>query len=145
MKVLSKSSEYGLRALLYMVSKKDEQEYVNIREMSERLDISFHFLTKILQSLTQADLLTSYRGPSGGVAFKADPDAILLSDVVRILEGNDFFETCLLGLPGCGEKKPCPMHQFWAAIRDALKHEFETTTLAAMGQATIVRQLRLMP
>lgn len=146
MKVLSKSSEYGLRALLYMVGKRGgEQEYVSIREMSEQLDISFHFLTKILQSLTQSNILASYRGPSGGVAFNIPPEKIMLSDVVRVLEGEDFFDTCLLGLPGCGEKKPCPMHQFWKEIKAALKHEFETTTLAQMGQITLDSRLRLMP
>ena len=146
MKVLSKSSEYGLRALLYMAGKSgDQQEYVNIREMSEQLDISFHFLTKILQSLTQANLLVSYRGPSGGVAFLIPPNEILLSDVVRTLEGEDFFETCLLGLPGCGEKRPCPMHQFWATIRGDLKEEFESTSIASMAQDAKMKQLRLMP
>ncbi len=145
MKVLSKSSEYGLRALLYMVGKGDGKEYVSIREMSEQLDISFHFLTKILQSLTQANLLVSYRGPSGGVAFNISPDKILLSDVVRVLEGADFFDTCLLGLPGCGEKTPCPMHQFWKEIRGALRQEFEHTSLAEMGQSALSRSLRLGP
>lgn len=145
MKVLSKSSEYGLRALLYMVAKGGGQEYVSIREMSEQLDISFHFLTKILQSLTQTDMLSSYRGPGGGVAFKIPPEKILLGDVVRVLEGDDFFDKCLLGLPGCGEKAPCPMHGFWKEIKGALKREFETTSLAEMGRATQTARLRLVP
>lgn len=145
MKVLSKSSEYGLRALLYMVGKDGGQEFVSIREMSAHLDISFHFLTKILQSLTQANLLVSYRGPHGGVAFKVPPAQILLGDVVRVLEGNDFFDKCLLGLPGCGELAPCPMHAFWKEIRGALKDEFENTTIADMGQKALKRNLRLMP
>lgn len=128
-----------------MVSKNEAQQYVSIREMSEKLDISFHFLTKILQSLTQANLLVSYRGPSGGVAFNVPPDQILLGDIVRVLEGDDFFDTCLLGLPGCGEAVPCPMHQFWKEIRGAFKQEFEITTLAKMGQNAQERWLRLMP
>ena len=145
MKVLSKSSEYGLRALLYMAGKAGEQEYISIREMSEQLDISFHFLTKTLQNLTQAGILASYRGPSGGVAFNMPPDKIMLSDIVRVLEGADFFDTCLLGLPGCGERRPCPVHRFWADIRNALRSEFESTSLAEMGQSARLRELRLMP
>ncbi|MCC6410281.1 MAG: Rrf2 family transcriptional regulator [Saprospiraceae bacterium] len=145
MKVLSKSSEYGLRALLYMVTRSGEQEYVSIREMSEELEISFHFLTKILQNLTQANMLVSYRGPSGGVAFNTPPEDILLVDVVRILEGDDFFDKCLLGLPGCGERSPCPMHEFWKGIKAALKQEFETTSLAAMGKSIQLKSLRLVP
>jgi Rrf2 family transcriptional regulator, iron-sulfur cluster assembly transcription factor len=145
MKVLSKSSEYGLRALLYLVGNSSGQEYVSIRELSEQLDISFHFLTKILQSLTHAEILISYRGPNGGIAFKIPPEKIMLSDVVRVLEGDDFFNTCLLGLPGCGAQAPCPMHQFWKEIRGALKQEFENTSLASMGHAALLSSLRLGP
>ncbi|MBK8923925.1 MAG: Rrf2 family transcriptional regulator [Saprospirales bacterium] len=145
MKVLSKSSEYGLRALLYMVRKQNEQEYVSIRDLSEQLDISFYFLTKILQTLTQANLLVSYRGPNGGIAFKVPPEKIMLSDVVRVLEGSDFFDKCLLGLPGCGEMAPCPMHEFWKEIKGALKQEFDTTSLAEMGHNAQIRSLRLIP
>lgn len=145
MRVISKFGEYGLRALLYMVSHRNDQEYVSIRQMAEELDISFHFLTKILQTLTQKGLLQSYRGPNGGVAFLVPPEKILLADLIKALEGNDFFETCLLGLPGCGEKAPCPMHQFWKEIKGAIKSEFETTSLAEMGRSVQLRNLRLVP
>jgi len=128
-----------------MVAKRGGQEYVSIREMSERLDISFHFLTKILQMLTQANLLISYRGPNGGVAFKKPPEEIRLSEVVLILEGDDYFDKCLLGLPGCGDRQPCPMHQFWKEIKGSLKKEFDHTSLAEMGQIAVSRHLRLVP
>lgn len=146
MKVLSKSSEYGLRALLYMAGRQREGDtYVGIREMSETLDISFHFLTKILQALTQAQLLLSYRGPTGGVAFRVPPEQIPLGQVVRVLEGDDFFETCILGLPGCGSQKPCPLHQFWAGVRSEFKDEFDRTSIAELGQHALLRHLRLSP
>lgn len=145
MRVISKAGEYGLRALLYMVSKRADQEYVRISEMSEALDISFHFLTKILQSLTQKGLLRSYRGPNGGLAFQIPPEEILLADLIRALEGDDFFEKCLLGLPGCGEKKPCPMHDFWKETKGRLQEEFEHTTLADLGHTTRQNRFRLIP
>ncbi|MCK6691117.1 MAG: Rrf2 family transcriptional regulator [Thermoanaerobaculia bacterium] len=145
MRVISKAGEYGLRALLYMVSENGEQEYVNIRDMSEKLDISFHFLTKILQNLTQKGLLRSYRGPNGGVAFLIPPESIYLTDLIKALEGDDFFDKCLLGLPGCGEAQPCPMHNFWKEIKDKLKSEFAHTTLADLGQAIRKQRFRLIP
>ncbi len=144
MKVLSKSSIYGLRALLYIVSQKTWNEYVSIRELSEKLDISFHFLTKILQTLTQRNILESYRGPHGGITLKVPPDQIYLIDIVKILEGDDFFDKCLLGLPGCGEKAPCPMHEFWKEVKAKLRDEFETTTLADLGSNINHRSLRLV-
>ena len=65
--LLSKSTEYGIRATLYLTSLKQDG-YVSIRAISDELDISFHFLTKIFQKLTQAGLLQSFRGPRGADA-----------------------------------------------------------------------------
>ena len=113
MRIISKSGEYGLRALVYMAAHREEGEFVSIRGVAEKLDISFHFLTKIFQILTQKGFLHSYRGPNGGIAFQIPPENIVLSDLIRALEGDDFFDKCLLGLPGCGERKPFPMHNCW--------------------------------
>lgn len=126
-----------------MVSKKNESPYVSIGEISRELDISFHFLTKTFQLLTQNNILESYRGPSGGVAFAKPPDQVFLIDVVKIIEGEDFFDTCLLGLPGCGEAAPCPVHEFWKVTKEALKKEFETTSLAELGAKVSEKRLRI--
>jgi len=133
LKVLSKACVYGLRALSYIASQGSGGKYVSIREISEQLDISFHFLTKTLQVLTQEGLLLSYRGPNGGVAFKVPPEEISLMTVVKILEGGDFFETCLLGLSDCGTSKPCPVHDFWKETRQTMEDEFNSTSLADLG------------
>ena len=64
--LLSRSAEYGLRAALYLASL-EPSGFVSIRDISDHLGLSFHFLTKIFQKLTRAGLLHSYRGPNGGV------------------------------------------------------------------------------
>ena len=129
--LLSKSAEYGIRATLYLTSLKQEG-YVSIRAISDELGISFHFLTKIFQKLTLAGLLRSFRGPNGGVALARPADQITLMDLVVALDGPALFTECMLGLPGCGERKPCPLHDAWRAERERLKTLFESTTLAAM-------------
>lgn len=111
--------------------------------MAEELDISFHFLTKILQVLTQKGVLHSYRGPNGGVVLARDPGTLYLEELVLMMEGEDFFDTCLLGLPGCGERKPCPVHAFWKETKAALKEEFRTTSLEELGHQIRVGKVRL--
>ena len=143
MRVISKASEYGLRALLYMAAHRKSEEFVGIRQLAEELDISFHFLTKVLQTLTQKGVLVSYRGPNGGVAFLIPPEKLLLTGVFKALEGDDFFDKCLLGLPDCGEEQPCPMHNFWKTIKADLKAEFDTTSLADLGHSTRENRFRL--
>lgn len=128
---------------MYIVSQEDWSNYVSIRKVAEELDISFHFLTKIFQLLTQNDILESYRGPNGGIMLKRSPDKIFLIDIVKTLEGENFFDRCILDLPHCGEAVPCPMHEFWKETKQALKIEFESTSLADLGGQIQQRGLRL--
>ncbi|HET6569724.1 MAG TPA: Rrf2 family transcriptional regulator [Rhodothermales bacterium] len=130
--LLSNACEYGLRAALYLASLKQEG-YVPIRKISGELDISFPFLTKIFQMLTQAGLLTSYRGPNGGVALSRSADRIRLREIILAIDGPALFEECVLGLPGCGEQKPCPLHARWAVERDRIEQMFAASTLAEMA------------
>lgn len=129
--MLSKSCEYGLRAALYLASL-DEEGYVSIGTISDELDISFPFLTKIFQKLNDADLLTSKRGPSGGVALNRPADAITLYEVVAAIDGEALFQECVLGLPGCGDAEPCPLHDQWSEKRTQVETMFRNATLAEL-------------
>lgn len=141
--LLSKSCVYGLRASIYLALHAD-REYVSISEVSEKLGISFHFLTKILQQLTQKGLLTSYRGPNGGVAFVRPARDIIIYDIVAAIDGDDIFTSCILSLPGCGNQTPCPLHESWALIRNKIKTLFLTTSLADLAKGVRENNLRLV-
>ena len=131
--MLSSSTVYAIRASIYIAAHK-ENEYIAISEIAEKLNISFHFLTKILQKLTQDKLMRSYRGPNGGVAFTKPVNKIFLSDIVKSIETNPIFDECILGIPKCGEGKPCPLHDEWGAVRNRLKEKFENSNLADLAK-----------
>ena len=133
--LLSRGCEYGLRAMLYLIML-DEKGYVPIRRLSDDLEIEFHFLTKIFQQLSDAGLVGSQRGPKGGVALARASDRVSMLDVVLAIDGADLFTECVLGLPGCGEQKPCPMHKAWAVERERLKAMFSRTSLRDMALRT---------
>lgn len=140
--LLSKSCEYGLRATLYLASLESER-YVSIRKISEDLDISFHFLTKIFQTLTQASLMQSFRGPNGGIALARPASEITLRDIVIAIEGPALFTECVLGLPGCGSGNPCPLHARWGMVREQLEAMFASETLADFAVKIQAHDLRL--
>jgi Rrf2 family protein len=129
--MLSKSCEYGLRATLYLASRNDDG-YVPISTISDELDISFAFLTKILQKLNDAGLLTSQRGPRGGVALTRDANGVTLYDVVAAIDGEGLFQECVLGLPDCGNAEPCPLHEQWVEKRNQMETMFRQATLAEL-------------
>lgn len=140
--LLSRACEYGLRATFYIAAQKPDG-YLPIRAIGETLGISVPFLTKVLQQLTQADLLASFRGPNGGIALARPADQITLYDIVVAVDGPGLFVACVLGLPGCGSEKPCPLHEGWAVERDRLRALFLRTTLDDVAHRLQGADLRL--
>jgi len=141
--LLSKACVYGVRASLYMSLVYQEDNYISIRGMSQKLNISFHFLTKILQQITHAGLMHSYKGPNGGINLSKDPREITIIEIIDAIDGLDVFTECVIGLPGCGKNKPCPLHEKWAAARMELQDMFTNTTLHEMAVKSKELNLRL--
>ena len=114
--ILSKSCIYGIQAAIYVAAQGGER-FVPISTVAEQLNISFHFLTKVLQQFTQAGIMTSYRGPKGGVMISRSVQDVTLYDMVCAIDGPGIFSECMLGLPGCGHHQPCPAHDHWIHVR----------------------------
>jgi Rrf2 family protein len=120
-----------------------QTEYIPILRISKELNISFHFLTKILQTLTENKIMISYRGPKGGIALARPARSIKLIDIVHAIDGRETFNQCIFGLPGCGINTPCPLHGEWANSREKIKHMFEKTTLADLAEKINIFNLRI--
>lgn len=140
--LLSKSSEYGIRASLYLATR-DTGAYISVRQIGDTLDISPTFLTKVFQELNEAGLVVSRRGAHGGVSLERDPKTITLYDIVAAIDGEAVFRECVLGLPGCGEERPCPLHNTWARQRDQIELSFRRANLADVAEETRESNFRL--
>lgn len=139
---LSKSCEYALRSVLYLAARTGG-ELTPIRTISEALGAPYPFLAKVAQALIGAGILVSERGPSGGVALARPASDVTLEDIVIAMDGTGMFTECVLGLPGCGVRRPCPLHDSWAAVRDQLRHMFRRATLEEVVHRMAQDGLRL--
>jgi Rrf2 family protein len=142
MPILSKSCIYGIQAAIYIAAS-PHNEFVSIREIADKLNISFHFLTKVLQILTHKGIMTSYRGPNGGIALARPPSAISLAQVIKAIDGDSLFNECLLGLPGCGVAEPCPAHDQMTSMRSKLNRICSDTSLDVLAQRANQMHVRL--
>ena len=134
MALLSKTCVYGLRAMIRLAAHSATSEQpLPIRSIADELGIPFHFLTKIQQKLTQARILESTRGAAGGVRLTRPAASVRLIELVLPLDDEHLLEGCVLGLTGCGEQKPCPLHSAWTVDRKRLKALFEDTRLDALA------------
>lgn len=121
--ILSKSCEYAIRAAVYVAGKSKNKEKAGIIEIAEAIGSPMHFTGKILQTLTRQRILSSIKGPNGGFYIE-DDKSVYLIDIIRAIDGNDLFTSCVLGLKNCSDSKPCPMHDQIKPIRNQLFVEF---------------------
>lgn len=126
--ILTRSSEYAIELVLYLLSNKS-RDYYPLNVVADDTGLSFHYLSKIARSLIRNGILTSCRGPKGGVALARQADQITLNDVVSTIEGVDVFGKCIIRPERCNEDEPCPVHSQWLPIRERLQHLFLETTM----------------
>jgi Rrf2 family protein len=143
--MLSLSCKYALRAIVYIMSKAASLHRSGIKEIAEAIGANEHTTAKILQLLAKEGLVHSAKGPTGGFYLLPDAGPIYLIQVVRLIDGEQFFFECGLGLKECSEKKPCPIHHTYKAARADLYQKFCSITVQqlsdeiALGKAFLKR------
>ena len=128
--MLSATSKYAIRALIYLELYSNEEKKVGIREISKALDIPHHFLGKILQLLARHHFLNSVKGPNGGFYLKRPAIDIALMEIIELIDGKDSFEKCVIRNADCDHDNPCSMHHKMAPLWGEMKRVFATETIA---------------
>lgn len=132
--MLSNTSKYAIRAVIYLALKNEDGAKIGIKQISKDLDIPMPFLGKILQSLAKHKLLSSTKGPNGGFGLGKNPYDISLMDIVEVIDGLDNFDSCVLGLRTCtDENQHCSIHRNYATIRQQLKQLFQTENIGSLA------------
>jgi Rrf2 family iron-sulfur cluster assembly transcriptional regulator len=127
-KVFSKACEYGIKAIVYIAQEMEELSHVSLTDISNEIDSPLPYTAKILQQLVRGGILRSKKGPNGGFYLEKDVlKRITLATIVSTIDGDSIYTGCGLGLKNCDEKKPCPMHESFKAIRQDLRFMLENT------------------
>jgi Rrf2 family protein len=137
--LLSRACEYALQALLHLASVPKGQ-YVLVREIAEAYELSYPFLGKVIHTLVKNRLLDSQKGRGGGLTLAKPADEITFLEVIRVMEGPDFLQGCVLGLPRCGEPNPCPLHSQWAEVKEGIIQMFANRTVAQLLESVDQRK-----
>ena len=127
--MFSKACEYAIRAVMFVAQKSKDGARIGIREIAKGIDSPEHFVAKILQDLSRKGVIQSQKGPSDGFYLDDRSLNAPLADIVRVVDGEEIFTGCALGLKQCSETKPCPLHQEFKKIRDDLSHLLQQTSV----------------
>ena len=130
--MLSKKTQYGLKALGYLASKYG-QGPVLIAEIAAAKKIPIKFLESILLLLKQKNILDSKKGKGGGYFIAANPTNTSIATAIRIIDGPiallpcvslNFYEKCI----DCDETN-CGLKSTMEIVRDATLKVLEKKNL----------------
>ncbi len=117
--MLSKATEYAIKAMIFLATKEDRSAYVRIHEIAEAIDSPKPYTSKILNRLRRNGILESTIGAKGGFRIPAR-SRISLIQIVEAQEGPDSLDRCLLGLKSCSSSRPCPIHDQYKEVKENL-------------------------
>lgn len=127
--MLSKTCKYAIQAMIFIASL-NSKEPILAKQIAGALCIPREFLNKVMQYLVKAGFLVSVRGPGGGFILARDPKDITIFDIVKEIDGLEWFDSCLLRVGSCDLQNPCAMHDFWVKIRNQIRAILDHESLA---------------
>jgi len=143
--MLAKSTEYAIRALVYVQLKNWEEKRPGVVEIATEIEAPAAFSAKILQTLTRHKLLDSAKGRGGGFFFNEEQTELTLYQVIHVMEGDACFHRCGFGLKSCNDENPCPLHDKYKVVRDGFYDIVKKETIQSLstkiknGQAVLKR------
>ncbi len=130
--MISKKTKYGLKALTFIA--RQEEKTVPISLISESENIPHKYLESILLTLRKSGFLGSKKGKGGGYYLLKDASDILMTEVMRVLEGPiallpcvslNYYEKC----DDCKDEALCSLNKLMIKVRDSTLQIFRNTSL----------------
>jgi Rrf2 family protein len=132
--MIGKTTEYAIRALVYIFIQNQEGKRPGFKEISRKIDSPEQFTAKVLQNLARAELISSMKGRGGGFFFDQTATPLTIYDVIRVMEGEKFFSKCGFGLKRCDEESPCPLHDDYSPVRESFFNLVKKETIQSLSK-----------
>jgi len=97
--------------------------------LAEKTQVPSHYLAKVLQQLSAANLVSGRRGVRGGYKLSRAASTITLMDVVRSVSTLERIKTCPLRLTSHGTNL-CPLHRMMDQTAKVVMDQLGGKTLA---------------
>jgi Rrf2 family protein len=141
--MFNKETEYALRGLVYIKLQNLNGRRPGTVEVAKEIEAPPFFTAKILQRLVKVGLLESMKGKGGGFFFDPDKPELKLVKLVSATEGDKTFSGCGIGLKHCDKDNPCPLHEKYAPIREAINNLLSEATVQSLAGDVLKKELAL--
>jgi len=125
--MLSQTVEYALRAVVQLAAAAPASS--TTEKIAEVTKVPPAYLSKVLQALRKAGIVTSQRGIGGGVVLAKPAESLTILEVVNAVDPVQRIRTCPLELEAHGPNL-CPLHRRLDNALAQVEQAFQSTTLA---------------
>jgi Rrf2 family protein len=136
---LTRAADYAVRAMIQLAASSDDA-LVSLPELSRATGAPESFLSKVLQTLTRAGLISSRRGQSGGFRITMRGRAASMVEVIEAIDGAICLNICMIPGRSCARKAHCPAHPVWIKAQQAMLQVLSNATIAGMSAQTTAQK-----
>jgi Rrf2 family protein len=141
--MFNKETEYALRGMVYIKLQNIKKRRPGTAEIAKEIEAPQFFTAKILQRMVRSGFLNSIKGKGGGFYFDPDRPDLPLNKLITSIEGDSSFSGCGFGLKQCSETNPCPVHEKYAPIREAINKLVSEETVQSLAMKVYKEQFHL--
>lgn len=128
---ISTRGRYALRVLIDLAENSNDG-YIAMKSVAERQDISLKYLEKILPLLVSEKMIEGIHGKGGGYKLTKKPEDYLVSDILRLTEGNNLAPVACLecDAPECKRAGECRTLPMWKELNKRILDYLDSVTVA---------------
>ncbi len=130
---LTRAADYAVRVMVHLAGLPPETR-ASRSELADAAQCPDQFLSKVLQSLTRANLVVSHRGNTGGFELPTRALNTSILEVVEAVEGPIRLNVCLVSDDACTRQAWCPAHNVWVEAQDSMTTVLRAVTIAKMAE-----------
>jgi Rrf2 family protein len=129
---LTRAADYAVRVMIHLAAR-PTGERVSLPALAAATDAPDSFLSKVLQALSRAGLITSRRGQSGGFQISPPGRAASMCAVIEAIDGPICLNVCLVSGKSCHRKARCPAHPVWEQAQMAMLEVLSKAMIADLA------------
>jgi len=131
--LVSTKGRYALRVMIDL-AEHNSGEFIPLKEIADRQEISEKYLESIISTLTKADFLVGLRGKGGGYRLTRSPEKYTVGSILKLAEGTLAPVACLECTPNrCSRAAQCRTLPMWEKLGKIIDDYFEGITLADLA------------
>ena len=127
---ISTKGRYALRLMLDLALN-NTGEYIPLKTVSERQEISVKYLEQMITILVKAGFVKGLRGSKGGYKLAKNPEDYTVGMILRLTEGSLAPVACLEDdINTCDRCDDCITLELWKQLYNAINNVVDNVTLA---------------